>query len=271
MTFVFFCCGTIVLSFILDLKNGTRVYKDMADLGYKIDSKRYSEIQKQLAPDDVKVNFLTLCIPFYNIFAVYYKTLQYSNTRNTAYDELNALGVLEEMNDLEKKNYAKRPTGFNALFGPLILEIKLMGAHKVSINDGDIKGDIYYKFVKSGKSNVKVKIVETTVDTEKLSLDDQKRILNEARKMVNENSAISAFTDKIIKGTDIYGRDEYLEKVRNNESADIDKPIDVESLSFERRKQIEELEKFKEFVLNKQTEKSDTQEIEEKGQSYIKK
>ena len=175
MGFGFFCIGTIILSIIMDIKNGFRLYKDVADAGYKIDSKRYSEIQKELYPDANKVNILSLCIPVYNFFYVLKKVMEYNNGREMILDQLNTLGVLEEMTDLEKNHYEKNPTGFNAIFGLMFLEAKLMNCLKMEINDDEMKGILYYKY---GKSVRDIKVVETTIDTKKFSLEEQaKKVL----------------------------------------------------------------------------------------------
>ena len=175
MGFGFFCIGTIILSIVLDFKNGFRLYKDIADAGYKIDAKRYSEIQKELYPDATKVNFLSLCIPFYNFFYVLKKVMEYNNSREMIVDQLNSFGVLEEMTDLEKKHYEKNPTGFNAVYGSIALEVKLMNSLKMEINDEEMKGTVYYKY---GKTIRDIKVVETTIDTKKFSLEEQaKKVL----------------------------------------------------------------------------------------------
>lgn len=267
MGFVFFLGGTIILSIVLDVKNEMRLYKDMADLGYKLNSKKYTEVQKKMVPDAAKVNILSLFIPIYNIFTVYKRTLQYNDIRSVAYDQLNVLGVLDEMSDLEKKEYAKKPTGFRAVFSPLIVEMRLMGADKISFNEGDI----YYKLVKKGKSKIDIKIVDTTVDTEKVSLNEQKEMIKDARKILKEHSNLLPFIDTAIKGTAIYGQEEFFRKIKNNEPINLDTPVDEESLSPERKEEIIRLRMVKAYLLSVKGEKDEVAEVEEKRQSVLKK
>ncbi len=262
MGFVFFMGGTIVLSFILDTKNGMRLYKDMADLGYKIDSKRYNEIIKKIAPNATKINLLTLCIPIYNIFAVYQRTLEYNDIRDTAYDQLNVLGVLEEMTELEKKNYEKKPTGFRAIFSPFVLELKLLGAQKISLDEGDI----YFKVVNKGKKGTDIKIVETTIDTDKISLEKQRKMIKETRELFKEHSNLLPFIDTAIKGTTIYGQEEYFRKLRENEPVDYNIPVDEETLSQERKVEIRNLKLVKAYLLSVKEENKGVAKVKEKGQ-----
>ena len=58
-------------------------------------------------------------------------------------DQLNAMGVLEEMIAFEKEEYSKKPTAINALIIPLKTEARLANAFKLRITD-DNGANKYY-------------------------------------------------------------------------------------------------------------------------------
>lgn len=75
MEILYIWLGTVVMSNFMDVTNGLRMFKDVADAGYKIDLAKMSELQKQLFPDLTKINFLSLLIPIFNIIQVLKKTI----------------------------------------------------------------------------------------------------------------------------------------------------------------------------------------------------
>ena len=78
------------------------MFKDVADAGYKIDTKRISDLNKQLNPDAPKATLLSLLIPIFNIIQVFQRTVQYNNARSMILDQLNAMDALKEMSEIEK-------------------------------------------------------------------------------------------------------------------------------------------------------------------------
>ena len=173
MGFGIFCLGTIILSYIMSVANELRLYKDLADAGYKFNNKRYKEVSENLSTkEEVKTNLLFLLIPFYNILMVYKKTMDYNKIRPMLIDQFNTLGIIEEMNDFEKKEYAKRPTGFNAVFVPLKVENKLANSSFIKINKGEITGTVIYKYEKKMKGST---IIDSAGDIAKLPEEEQKK------------------------------------------------------------------------------------------------
>lgn len=51
MEFLFLWLGTSIASFSMEIINELRLFKDVADAGYKIEVKRLSELGKQLNPN----------------------------------------------------------------------------------------------------------------------------------------------------------------------------------------------------------------------------
>lgn len=87
MEFLVVWLTTVVASHSLDLVNGLRMYKDVADNGYKIDNKRFSELSKQLYPNASKVRSLLMLIPIVNLMQVFKRAAQYNNIRPMVLDE----------------------------------------------------------------------------------------------------------------------------------------------------------------------------------------
>ena len=104
--------STSITSICMEIANELRMFKDVADAGYKIDIKRLSDLSKQLNPNAPKATLLSTLIPIFNIIQVFQRTIQYNNLRPTILDQLNAIDVLEEMLEIEKEEYSKKVCSF---------------------------------------------------------------------------------------------------------------------------------------------------------------
>lgn len=184
MAFGWFCLSTIGISFFLDFRNGLRLYKDLADLGYKINSKRYTETQKALSPDVDKLNTLKLCIPFYNFYYVLSKVKMYNDQKDTVIDQFRVLGVLEEMNKYDKMEYEKNPTPFGAFLAPMKSEIKSLNM-KTIVNYDDVDCEIIYKHKRNGKMHV----IYADGPAKNLSEEEQIELVRKTRTKLFENAS----------------------------------------------------------------------------------
>ena len=63
--------GTSITSFCMEMANELRMFKDVADAGYKIDIRRLSDLSKQLNPNASKATLLSMLIPIFNIMQVF--------------------------------------------------------------------------------------------------------------------------------------------------------------------------------------------------------
>lgn len=168
-----------VTSFFLELANEFRMFKDVADAGYKVDIEKLSEFNKRVNPDATKATLFTMLIPLVNIIDVFRRIAQYDNARPMILDQLNVIDVLEEMSDAEKAEYTKKPTGLNAVLVPLKLEYKLANASSIEVSDENGDGKIYYSF---GNSLDDIKIIKASGSASKLSVAEQKKQVLDARK-----------------------------------------------------------------------------------------
>lgn len=181
MELLFFWLVTSGVSFSLEMANELRLFKDVADAGYKIDIKRISEIGKQLIPNATKITLLSLLIPIYNILQVFKRTIQYNNIRPMVLDQLTVIDVLEEMTEMEKSEYQKRPTGLNALIIPLKMEVRLAQAESIKIEHNNEQSEIVFEMDESLDD---ITILKVSDSVSKLSVEEQKKIVSEIYKEI---------------------------------------------------------------------------------------
>ena len=246
--------STSITSICMEIVNELRMFKDVADAGYKIDIKRLSDLSKQLNPNAPKATLLSTLIPIFNIIQVFQRTIQYNNLRPTILDQLNAIDVLEEMLEIEKEEYSINPTGLNALIIPIKTEIRILNAAKLTINDENEKSEFIYE---SNGSLKDITILKVSGDAAKLTVEEQKeKIANCFRKMV-------------LTGMEKYGDTEsFVNALHNNTNLDLSHSSDdlkeevvepVQKLSINDQKQA--LENLKNKLLEEQqaTQKSHTE------------
>lgn len=185
MEFLLMWLGTIIASFGMEMKNEFRLFKDVADAGYKVDTKKLSEIQKQLNPEGAKNVMISLLCPFINIMGVFDRIVKYNSIRPFVLTQLNIMDVLDEMSEIEKEEYEKKPTGLNALLVPIKYEARLKQANVVSDAE-DSK--IYFEFDKNVNEII---ILKSTGKYANLNKEEQIEIIqnvsnNMMKKIVKE-------------------------------------------------------------------------------------
>lgn len=134
-TFIIFVVGSIILSVVADRVNDYRIFKDLADAGYKLNLDKLMEIIKDIKNNDdvynnqgvgIKkrsntnsdyskdVKMVGMLIPWFNIYRVSKNIKSYNESRDKIFEYFNFLGILEEMTLEEKERYAKHPNGYVA-------------------------------------------------------------------------------------------------------------------------------------------------------------
>lgn len=250
--------GTVIASFGMEISHELRVFKDIANAGYKYNLKRVNELSEYFNSDTLKKTLISLLVIGYNIFYVFDKTNKYNNARPMLLSQLDVAGVLEEMTDEEKKEYLKEPTGFNAIKIQIKSERKLKGVQTLEIEKKNEKGKIIYKF---NDTYDDVTVLKATGTLSRLTLEEQKkRVMDSWREFVNS-------------GVEQYGgKEEFIEALHNNSSLHIEKKEEKKCSSLTEldiSEQKQGLEKFKEELLNGQETMQDS--YEEEGPTLIKK
>lgn len=111
MNYLIMWLTTIVLSNIMDFANYMRLYKDLADSGYKFNMEKL----KEFGLNTNNENKILRLIPGLNMLNSVKKTMTYNDIRENAIDSLRVMNMLEEMTKEELNEYQKKPTGYNAL------------------------------------------------------------------------------------------------------------------------------------------------------------
>ena len=239
MELLYFYFVTCITSYFMDLTNGLRVFKDVADAGYKIDIRRFSELQKQLNPDAVNISFLSFLIPVYNILQVSKRIMQYNSIRPMILDQLSAIDCLEEMTEFEKKEYLKKPTLLNAVIVPIKFETKLANASTMEFKNCDVNGEIIYEW-NNKESFDDITILKTTGEISKLSEDLQKEKIIEGFRYIYQQGikkygSIDGIIDTIRKNSNLnFATDEVkVEEENKQELSNREKIEKLESLKNE--------------------------------------
>ena len=164
--------GTVIASFGMEISHTLRIFKDIADAGYKCDLKRVNELSEHFSPDSSKKTLISLLVIGYNIFYVFDEVNKYNNARPMFLSQLDVAGVLEEMTDEEKKEYLKEPTGLNAIKIQIKSESKKKDVKTLSVKKKNEKGKIFYKF---NDTYDDVTVLKATGTLSRLTLEEQKK------------------------------------------------------------------------------------------------
>ena len=166
---------SIPLSYVIEIKNAVRLFKDAADIGYKFNAKKFSEISTNKGRTKKLFSELLL-IPFYNLFVAYTHIEQYNNTINLQLEQYDTLGVIEEMNSYEKKYYEKKPKVLTAIdIGIGLSDVLAMkGQTTGSIVDKENNSEIKFAIGKRAKD---IMILEATGIYENMTLEEQQKVV----------------------------------------------------------------------------------------------
>lgn len=145
LQFLLLWLASIIISKVMDLSLAFKMVKDIADLGYKINRDRITNLVNQLDVEQLKKSKIESFIPIYNIFKSMYVNAQYINYKEEMISSLNALCIIDEMTDLEKDVYNKKPGAIGAIALEPIVQFELDSAFKIEVSKDDLKGIIYFE------------------------------------------------------------------------------------------------------------------------------
>lgn len=100
---------TSIASIMIVKYNYFRMYKDVSDKGYKINTKKVLNNTNQ---NKRKHNYknLLLLFPIVNLFIAADKVIKYNKVKPYLVDSLKSTSFIEKMNDEEKEYYKSNPT-----------------------------------------------------------------------------------------------------------------------------------------------------------------
>lgn len=244
MKIVVLWISTVAASFCIELTNELRMFKDVADAGYKINIDRLSDLSKKLNPDASKITLLSMLIPIFNIIQVFERITKYNNIRPMLLDQLSIIDALEEMSEIEKQEYLKKPTGLNAILVPFKLEARIAKSDSVKIENDNEKSEIFYEI---GDSLDDITILKVAGDAYRLTEAEQKKKVIEAIK-----SSLSEETeeyDDVENATNTIKDNDYLE-LKDIDNKEEQKVTPKQESSLSRQKQA--LEDLKNKLIEKQ-------------------
>ncbi len=163
----------------MEIINEFRVFKDVADAGYKVNTTRLSEFEN-LNPNASKIIFQSMLIPIFNLMQAFQRAMKYNNIRITILDQFRIMDALEEMSEIEKKEYLKNPTMLNAVIIQLKSELILSEADSVQINNGNKHSEIYYEIDESLND---INILKVSGYASRLTIEEQKKMVADALKI----------------------------------------------------------------------------------------
>ena len=185
-----------------------------------------------------------MLIPIFNIIQVFERITKYNNTRPMLLDQLSIIDALEEMSEIEKQEYLKKPTGLNAILVPFKLEARIAKADSVKIENDNEKSEIFYEI---GDSLDDITILKVAGDASRLTEAEQKKKVIEAIK-----SSLSEETeeyDDVENATNTIKDNDDLE-LKNTDNKEEQKVTPKQESSLSRQKQA--LEDLKNKLIEKQ-------------------
>lgn len=223
---------SIILTYFMRMSIGFKLFKDVADTGYKIDIDRLDKIIDEIVPDNNKISLL---FPIYNIMKSTILAVEYLDMRDEIIDQLYIMNCLEEMTEYEKKEYSKKPSGLNATLLHIKTEIKIEKANKIKFSNNNI---IYFNFIDDD-----IIIYKAEGYIANLSKEQQKeKILDAIRKKINmikdNNGELNTFISSIYQAE---GYEIDLSDIEINEK---------NSINESRTNTITDLKRLKEELLN---------------------
>lgn len=224
--------GSCILSISLETAIEIKLYKDVADAGYKINYSKIAENKNQSEYINQKFSLLMLLMPIYNIIAVLNNLINYINNRDTILFQLNIMNVLEELSEEEKEEYSKNPSGLKAILYSVKAnmestisenineekieeKIDLTNAEHITVTVNNQKNDIYYEIIDNSQD---IKILKVTGPAEDLSEFEQKKMV------------LRAIVSAYLAGIEKYGDEKkYMDTLRNNSSRNSSQDDELDS------------------------------------------
>lgn len=229
---IFLCLGTTSVSFGIELMTILKIHKDLADNGYKVKFDRMKEVADEVDTKKNNRTFFSFFIPVLNIQKSLMRAWHYSNNKDLIFSKFNEKNLLEEMSDVEMREYLKHPTGLNALVVPLNFEIRLERADFVMYNDGFSVSKIFYE---CGDSLDDIVILKVEGKAKKLT-EDELRLLILCK----------------MRGIDLTDDDDETEldekeKISKEPSKDSDQKVASDEKSGEKSRRLESIDELTEL------------------------
>ena len=130
---------------LIDTASILRIFKDLADQGFKINYEKFNEFYEHLKDENSKDYFIKMFVPFYNFYRTYIDIRDYNNLHPYLIKEMYTLGLLENMSDFELREYQKNPSIINALRVPLVCAKRLENAYVWELQNQEYSSTIWFE------------------------------------------------------------------------------------------------------------------------------
>lgn len=248
MNFLILWILTILSSYGVIIYNSINFMKNVYDVGYKFNAKNLKDYGDEIQNLPInKIFKLGMLIPFYNLYSSFKAMLDFSQYENQILLELKTLGIIEEMNEFEKQEYAKNPS----LKTELISQSRLEKAMKVTIKE-ELGESVAYVEVNDKKD---FDIIYTTGPISKLSKEEQ-----EAAIVTVFKNCKKELIDTFIQELD----NDENDIIKNSQRNEICNKQDENKLEAIRKKK-EELIKLKQELIARETDKEIIEEPKTKS------
>ncbi len=111
MKYIIIWLLTILINLGMNFGNSLRMFKNAADLGYKID---FDNFKHSFGNNNSMIEKILNIIPFVNIIKTFIESFNYLSLEDDFFLELKISGCLEELDESENLEYKNNPTSFNA-------------------------------------------------------------------------------------------------------------------------------------------------------------
>jgi len=252
---------TILCSYGIDLVTTLQMYKDIADAGYKFDPYKKPSGETGFTTEEeqtIEKEKIYRLIPLFNIYNSMMRSFNYLNVREDLLRQMYYNGAIEEMDEREKKEYAKHPNGLNAMLVATKTAYKLARSSKVSIQTGLYRGDIYYTATDDLEE---INIIKVTGSLSRLTEEEQKDKVREV---------LFSYAESVMK--EFFSTTDFEELVNESESVIVQKVMNdgtVEEMSNEEKRKI--LEDFKRELLGENVNPNELESKQEDGPRLTKK
>ena len=130
---------------LIDTASILRIFKDLADQGFKINYEKFNEFYEHLKDENSKDYFIKMFVPFYNFYRTYIDIQDYNNLHPYLIKEMYTLGLLENMSDFEFQEYQKNPSVINAIIVPPLCAKRLENAFVWELKDSEYSSTIWFE------------------------------------------------------------------------------------------------------------------------------
>ena len=161
---------------LIDTASILRIFKDLADQGFKINYEKFNEFYEHLKDENSKDYFIKMFVPFYNFYRTYIDIQDYNNLHPYLIKEMYTLGLLENMSDFEFQEYQKNPSIINAIIVPPLCAKRLENAFVWELKDSEYPSTIWFELGK--KKNLEaIEILQVTGPLAHLKPEEQKKAI----------------------------------------------------------------------------------------------